>query len=275
MIGGVPEESFESVGALVTCEDREDLASCSVSCTGTLVGASWVLTAGHCAYHISSVGDAGAVHFITATDVWSAALASAPVVHSVTIHERFDPADESAGGDIALLSLDREVEDAARVELAGPPSEDFIGTRLLCVGYGATADGEVASMGVRRSGTMSVTEYDSEWILAHDDAVNFCSGDSGGPCFLEGTEEVVGLGAFVFGADDDNACEGGTTGLVRTDVYVGWVSEVLRGSKPSSSEGTDQADEQRGCSAVPDRAGMLGLLAVLLRRRQTRANHRR
>lgn len=107
-------------------------------------------------------------------------------------------------------------------------------------GYGLTQDGTV---GLRKGASVYITEIEDTWIITEPGDGNVCSGDSGGPLYIDG--EVVGItsvgygggesGFEVAGYEDQIDCSG-KSGFVNLSGYIDWIESVQSGSELPTTE---------------------------------------
>lgn len=183
--------SFDSVVGLTYNGERFP------RCTGTLIAANVVLSAGHCicealdgGFHINAV--------YTGTDPDNVVGRSKgyyfPVVHWWTRYDCSDPARRN-GVDLAIIQLDRKVIGLAPVPLASAEVLLKINSGKI-VGYGATdASGEVMDHRKRMADIQVIDRSCSvkndqrkygcvsgaELVAGRPNTPDTCSGDSGGP----------------------------------------------------------------------------------------------
>jgi hypothetical protein len=139
--------------------------------------------------------------------------------HVRVVEGRVHPAWSPGVNDIGVLIL---AEDApvAPVPLYGAAlPADMVGRTTRVVGFGLNDQGETGS---RRSGTARVAAVEAGTFSIVAAPGMSCSGDSGGPLFLEvdGAERVVGVTSY-----GDLACTRGTN--TRIDVHAAFVQAIL------------------------------------------------
>ena len=157
-------------------------------CSGALIGAHTVLTAGHCditALPISVATGADANNPDDTFDV-------------VDVARDPDFTAEGADGDVMLLKLDRDPPlPAGPAALAKHGLNDGdIGKSIRHVGYGVTDQASGDGRGVKRSVTMPITRLTTTTVFSGAGGRQTCDGDSGGPGFIaddDGVERITGI----------------------------------------------------------------------------------
>lgn len=203
-------------------------------CTGEVIAPRAVLTAAHCV-DPTEVG-AGANFVIYNGPNMSKALFSDFIRAKEGIkHPDFNIDDVGGGKDIGLLIFDRDITDKEGKPYAlldwnrKPITDEMVGQPVRFVGYGVTSgDPQVDDSGIKRETTSTLSSYDDMLLGFYDQDHNTCSGDSGGPAFMniDGKETTVGVTSFgetPFGGVD---CENGGYDT-RVDLYVDWIDSVI------------------------------------------------
>ena len=218
--GGLQTESYKNVAVILL----EGLPHC----TATLVAPGVLVTAAHCVNgHMTK--DKLAAGRVTAV---FGSVYSQPLFPPIEIMRAnypdsgdvvFDP--KTLRHDIAVLYLKTPVSFAgiAPSELhTGTPSWQQIksgGTKLVFVGFGFNMrNNERIGLGIKREASWAISGYDDYAVSFAAPGTNTCSGDSGGPGFLEGSKSLI-LAAITSGGDD--ACTYGFD--TRIDAYLAWL----------------------------------------------------
>ncbi|MFF6904682.1 FG-GAP-like repeat-containing protein [Streptomyces sp. NPDC012389] len=193
------------------------------ACTGSLVDAQWILTAGSCfaaagqpAYPIPAGAPAEkTVATIGRTDLTGT---GGKVVEITELVSRTDR-------DLVMAKLAQPVTDIAPVLLTG--SAPVAGETLRAVGYGRTATSWVPDR--LHAGNFSVSATGATTVAVVRDGGSICRGDAGGPALRErdGKVELAAVHsasweAGCFGSDEtrDGAVE------TRLDDITEWVQQV-------------------------------------------------
>lgn len=174
------------------------------SCSGTLVGASLILTAGHCVSDSATPGDylvyiGDAVH--TVGNVWQ--------------HASYDPlADDEAAAryDLGMLELSTPVTKYAPIPiLSGHRLQK--GEQYFLAGYGTNEDTWDTSRSFLENFKIGATKLEYRdnsllWGTHTPYGSSICAGDSGGPAYLvEGTlVALVGVASIGLNTESGDQC---------------------------------------------------------------------
>jgi hypothetical protein len=296
-------------------ESQEEVEPTSVpariSCSGTLITPTTVLTAGHCVQACADdecrcgeggcrAVDADRLYVIAGmTDlesVWETELVG---VSNIVLHENYVDwqsleilCDASyctglAGdsNDLALLHLASPLTSLRPVPLY--PEErllDLAGERTVALaqGYGFTLPprsedllSEDAYVALLHEGASRIEQStQNELLTARSDGnAALCYGDSGGPLYVleGGTALLAGVASRLRG-DVPAACEGGGV-YAMVPAYTQWIEENARGELPSATYGGGGCSVSRGPGPAEGLVVVfaLSMLLSLLRRPGTLA----
>ncbi len=302
IINGEVTDQLPQVVALYAA--NETTGSGYFFCSGTVIGPQTVVTAAHC---IAAMDKAFAHGYsdlmvISGTNVFAGGDAEWFCADFWVAHPGYN--DVTLANDIGIVGLPEGSIRFDVMPVNKDPLMDYqIGDDYRYVGWGNTAD-QGGYYGVKRYADIPLESYTSTLQIGNDqeDLQNVCYGDSGG-AVLEfqpnGGFELSAVNSFVFD-DDSTPCEGGYTGGVRVDAYLGWLEqytelwsaeELAALPDPAADElhdkhGSDLPDElpafqpeeqlpedSAGCSTVPAPAGLgLGAGMLLFRRRRPSSN---
>ena len=257
IVGGVVEEDYEAVGALVLEGE--------VICTGTLIEDDIVVTAAHC---FGEDTPPSALSFFVGQSIEDREAGESLRVANVQVHPGYD--SEKVINDIAIMVL-REKTDVLPIPYRRRAlSKGFVGRKLLYVGYGATS-GLGTGGGVKRSVVIPTHEVNPKTI-AFDDFFekNTCFGDSGGPAIDTQDDEPTLIGVTSHG-DFLCALSGVST---RADAHDDFIREAIeRGRKVGVEDTRGDTDEDDldpydeeccGCSVTTGSQGHTSALFVLV-----------
>ncbi|WIM92988.1 trypsin-like serine protease [Actinoplanes oblitus] len=193
-------------------------------CSGALVSARWIITAGHCFRDATGTR----VEYPVA-DLTTAAVGRTDVTDTSRGYLRTVVAvRQSPTADVALAELDEPVRDIRPIKLGNHPPA--VGDVVRLTGYGSLTSTNPAPVNRLRTGQLSVAELSDSVIGFHGYAPQAdttpCPYDSGGPYFVEGK----GRPRLVAVVSNGPSCphtqvENGA----RTDNITSWITSVIHG----------------------------------------------
>jgi hypothetical protein len=212
----------------------------SIFCTGTLIAADTVLTAGHCAQGNSA--SSVAVYF--GTDPTQDNDPRFVGVSEVVTHPSYSPQPDD---DLAYLKLSQPVLDVTPIPplpaTLGFSQSDVGSLPLEFVGFGRTefnggdtrltVTGTLGGLGCSVSGCGGIHSVSTQIsYLQNGGAGGPCNGDSGGPAFVmrAGTRYVGGVTSY----GDQNCTQFGVS--ARVDTQTDFISDALDGALPPGIE---------------------------------------
>jgi Trypsin len=219
--GGVETRDFPDCVAVGSAD--------SWCCSGTLIAATVVVTAAHCYRN-------GGCHerVFIGQDVAVPDRGRVVRVGNATMHPAYDPASGSPFNDIMILVLDEPVEDATHRPIAAAEAlQDAFSVRL--VGYGdIDAAGEygygrrrVVDVPLAAADPRFGAEPDLEFVAAAPLlGKDSCTGDSGGPAYVEYSGAWYLAGATSRSTKDAVRMCGDGGIYTRVPAYVDWIRSV-------------------------------------------------
>ena len=202
-----------------------------LSCTGTWIDSRAILTAAHCLRDLSRMPALGAR--------WGQRPLREEPVSGWRVAPNFDP--DTLESDLALLIVDGAAPPAPPAILA-EPSHLAVGTQVRLVGYGAPDRG---SGGEQTSGFGRISAVGPDTLEIVPDPARACSGDSGGPVFVEEAGQRYLVGVISSGTF---ACDGATV-LVRVAAFASFIDSVLGDARATDRAAGQPCLLDRGCRA--------------------------
>lgn len=165
-------------------------------CTGAIIAPSVVLTAAHCVSPLET--PAGTTFEVIAGASINHSKARRLAVRSVHPNPRWSPDNLEAGHDQGIVVL------SAPSGLTPLPfnrqalASSLVGKPLRIVGYGLNDGVAQTGAGVKRQALTSLRAISANLIRIGDPRRGTCSGDSGGPAFMDvgGVETIVGTTSY-------------------------------------------------------------------------------
>lgn len=219
IIGGAPVEltddvSKSTVAIVATVLDKNDQEGQFI-CTGSLLNANVVLTAGHCVPTVGQDFKKVALYVVFNTDLKKMQRSDVRLVVDQVVHPEYGKVGQEGedAHDLALVKFTGAM--AANYKLAKFLDDESLlkpGTKVTLAGYGLNETDGVNTKSDDRLYKVDVEVAEEfgkhEILLDQTKGKGACHGDSGGPAFLDvnGTSYVWGVTSRGAGKDGKDDC---------------------------------------------------------------------
>lgn len=198
-------------------------------CTGSVIGAHTVLTAGHC---VNPLGT-GVTYWVNFGPDCEAPSRRVKVAE-MRAHPDFT--GEGRPFDLGVARTEAELRVTPLALSPQAVDASLVGLTLRHVGYGTSQESPMTGRGLQRAVRHAVTSVDADFVWSGDASANTCNGDSGGPFLLEG--------AVLATVSDGPDCHGPSADQ-RVDRGRAWLEGTLHEFEPQQS-----ASPAQGCTST-------------------------
>ena len=203
----------------------QSLPGAAAFCSGVVLAPDVVLTAAHCVNTVKNT----VIHYHDA----SARPVLSPVV-AIAVHplyRRDAIRTRRVSIDLALIHLAGALPAPFQPATLASTRAFAVGERLRIAGFGLTHEGKGTSGGTFHWGVLAVREPLSQLLLWSEDpnsqGFGACTGDSGGPVFAEGAEDIVAIANWTTGHDRKTHCGALTQGALIAP-QRDWIENIVR-----------------------------------------------
>ena len=215
IVGGQPAD------AALKAETAMIVSTRGASCTGVVLAPGALLTAAHC---VQPAADYAVV-------VFEAAGPRLIPVTRIAVHPRFDPNSfetRRPTPDLAIVRLSEPLPASFHpAGLSAEPALPARRTAFTVVGFGVMKDGDGKSAGTLRAVELpSIGTTGGIMVRLSDGAAKGgCTGDSGGPVYLDGV--VAGIIGWSTASGGARGC-GGVTGVTLVSLHRDWITSTAK-----------------------------------------------
>jgi V8-like Glu-specific endopeptidase len=203
-------------------------------CTGTVIGARAILSAGHCLVEMQKEFQQYGETF-RATDVsiffGTTVGGGGQSIKASAAYAHPDYYLSNSGAPYYDVSVWTMSQDSPVPAMAWQSSAlgSVVGKSVTFVGYGVTNAYQQTGNGTRRTVNGTITDIDSQNIFYGNGSSGTCQGDSGGPMFLvqNGVETVIGVTSW----GDQSCVQQGAN--ARTDTFADFITRYAGSSTPT------------------------------------------
>ncbi|MEK2644545.1 S1 family peptidase [Bdellovibrio sp. BCCA] len=226
IIGGVKVTAADALAkkvVLLLIKSGKD----SSICTGTPVSRDVILTAAHC------VKNADKVMAIFHTDITCESgfnKEKQSVIASDFLYHKDYSGRSNAENDVALVKLPTSIPSDYHVSKIYDGKSALSSDTVTLAGYGITAESGEGSMFLRttqKSFKKDLYTTSTNVVMSQPDN-GICSGDSGGPVFVEvrGELQILGVNSIVNGRTEATVCHGRGVSMY-APYYQDWVQRQI------------------------------------------------
>ncbi len=222
IIGGRVVKPMDVIASRVLMVVSYNASGRTNLCTGTPIKEDVILTAAHCVQNAVKVKVAFGLNIVD--------VQNNPVIQASSFKFNTDYDENHDQYDLALVRLPRPIPSNYSVSKIYDGTQEITSETVTLAGYGITSSNgnDAGILRITTKSLKNITVQRDSILITQQSYNGVCSGDSGGPLFVQvGSElQLYGVNSYVEGTES-NPC-GYTSGAVYVKSQMTWIQNTLK-----------------------------------------------